>query len=335
MRLIDQFIDVFKVWKIACPYLQLFASREEMELVVVIGQQVVSATQVATLLDISLEDASKRLNQAYHRSILDKTSDENNVACYTITDFGHLLDYCAKYDPAWDILPVGVRRALDHHFLEESLTAYRPRFEQKRCGKANPRSLPNDTVMLLSEVEEMIDAATHIVVQPCDCRRLGQNCSRPVETCIWLDERALEALDRGQGRRLTATEAKQLLKRADKKGLMHTADGDWRVNGLHEICNCCACDCYPFRAAQALGSKGVWPQSRYLANHRTEVCTHCGACVKRCHFDAFYHDELLTVTIKNRLFKAVRYDARRCWGCGLCANSCPTNAITMAPLARG
>ena len=118
------------------------------------------------------------------------------------------------------------------------MAVYRPRFEQKLCGKADPRSLPNDTVMLLSEVEEMIDAATHIVVQPCDCRRLGQNCSRPVETCIWLDERALEALDRGQGRRLTAEQARQLLRRADKKGLMHTADGDWRANGLHEICNC-------------------------------------------------------------------------------------------------
>jgi hypothetical protein len=54
-------------------------------------------------------------------------------------------------------------------------------------------ALPNDTVMLLSEIEDMIDAATHILVQPCDC--------------------------------------------------------------------------YPFRAAQALGSKGVWPMSRYIAVH--------------------------------------------------------------------
>ena len=144
-------------------------------------------------------------------------------------------------------------------------------------------ALPNDTVLLVYEAEEMIDAATHIVVQPCDCRRLGQNCDLPVETCIWLDEGALGTLDRGYGRRLTKNEAKELLRWADKKGLMHTGDSEWRAHGLHAICNCCACDCYPFLAAQELGSKGVWPKSRYVASRDHERCNLCGACVKRCH----------------------------------------------------
>jgi ferredoxin len=192
-------------------------------------------------------------------------------------------------------------------------------------------ALPNDTVLLLSEVEEMLDAATHIVVQPCDCRRLGQNCDRPVETCVWLDDGALAALDRGYGRRLTREEAKELARWADKKGLMHTADSEWQTRGLHAICNCCACDCYPFRAAQELGSQGVWPRSRYVAVRDGERCNLCGACVQRCHFEAFhYSDELIEVG--DKLKENVVFDPDRCWGCGLCANTCPSAAIVMVPL---
>jgi ferredoxin len=182
--------------------------------------------------------------------------------------------------------------------------------------------------MLLSEIEEMIDAAKHIVVQPCDCRRLGQYCERPLETCIWMDEGALEALDRGHGRQVTNQEAKEIVRWADKKGLMHTADSEWRTRGLHAICNCCACDCYPFRAAQELGSKGAWPRSRYVAVHDREECNLCGACVKRCHFDAFYHDGTL-LGINGKTEENVVLDPDRCWGCGLCVNTCPSGAIVM------
>ena len=201
-------------------------------------------------------------------------------------------------------------------------------------GLEAENALPNDTVLLLHEVEEMIDAATHIVVQPCDCRRLGQNCDRPVETCIWLDEGALATLDRGHGRRLNKQEAKELVRWADKEGLMHTADSEWETRGLHAICNCCACDCYPFRAAQELGSKGAWPRSKYVAAYHRECCIFCGTCVNRCHFDAFYHDGT-TVELDGGARENVRFDPEKCWGCGLCANTCPADAIDMEPLQEG
>jgi ferredoxin len=114
---------------------------------------------------------------------------------------------------------------------------------------------------------------------------------------------------------------------------MHTADSEWRTRGLHAICNCCACDCYPFRAAQELGSKGIWPRSRYVAVHDVGRCNLCGACVKRCHFDAFFHDST-TVEIDGREKSNVLYNPEHCWGCGLCANTCPSGAIVMEPLAR-
>jgi Pyruvate/2-oxoacid:ferredoxin oxidoreductase delta subunit len=263
---------------------------------------------------------------------------EEGATKYRPGTFWHRLDHFAKYEN-WDDIPATHRRRINRRFLDEFIGRHRANVERMLQGLEPEGGVPNDAVLLLHEVEEMLQAATHIIAQPCDCRRLGQNCDRPVETCIWLDDAALEALDRGHGRRLTHEEAIVLVRRADKAGLMHTGDASALPGTSSElgagkpqaICNCCACDCYPFRAAQALGSKGIWPRSRHVAVHDAEHCNLCGACVKRCHFDAFFHDGTV-VEIDGKAKENVVYDSERCWGCGLCANTCPSLAIVMEPL---
>ncbi len=293
----------------------------------------ITADEAAGLLGVSCAEAAGLLQRCYSRCILNRTV-ENEVTRYSPADFGALVDHFAKYED-WDDIPAEGRRAIDRRFLDEFIAKHRPGVERKiRCEHLPGRGVSDDTVMLLSEIEDMLDAATHIVVQPCDCRRLGQNCDRPIETCIWMDDDALEALDRGHGRRLSNVEAKELVRWADKKGLMHTADSDWQTRGLHAICNCCACDCYPFRAAQELGSRGTWPRSRYIAVHNREGCNLCGACVKRCHFDAFYHDGT-TLEVDGKAKKNVLFELDKCWGCGLCANTCPSGAIIMKSFGHG
>ncbi len=330
MGLEDAFAVAFGVWEEARPYLHLMVDAQEMQLIVAMQGQAIMERDAAAMFKLSREQAAALLKRAYARHIVDK-SEADGVTWYSAGTFYTRLDHFAKYEN-WDDIPAEDRRAIDRRFLDEFIARHRPNVERKMQGLEAENALPNDTVLLLDEVEEMLDAANHIVVQPCDCRRLGQNCGRPVETCIWLDEGALNALDRGYGRRLGQEEAKDLVRRADKSGLMHTADSEWRSHGLHAICNCCACDCYPFRAAQELGSKGIWPRSRYVAVHDRQRCDLCGACVQRCHFQAFYHDDLV-VALGDKAKKDVLYEPERCWGCGLCANSCPSGAIVMEPLA--
>ena len=327
MGLEDEFSVAFGVWEEARPYLPLMVDEREMQLILAMGDKAVTLDEAAQLLGMSHDQAADFLQRCYARCILNKTV-ESGGAHFTAANFGARLDHFAKYEN-WDDIPAPDRQAIDRRFLEEFIAKHRPDVELKMRGLAAHNALPNDSVMLLHEIEEMIDAATHIVVQPCDCRRLGQYCSHPVETCIWMDEGALQALDRGHGRRLTHQEARRLVRWADKKGLMHTADSEWRTRGLHAICNCCGCDCYPFRAAQRLGSQAIWPRSRYVAVHQRDLCGLCGACVKRCHFDAFYHDGS-RVRIGGKARKNVLFDPLKCWGCGLCANTCPSGAIVMA-----
>ncbi|OGO37128.1 MAG: hypothetical protein A2W35_07325 [Chloroflexi bacterium RBG_16_57_11] len=320
------FYEQFGVWSVAQPFADVMFEEQEVELVLALGERVLTADRIAAILGMELGVTRELADRCYRRLIVDKEGKESDIM-YRVTDFYTFLDYFIKYED-WNGIPINDRRAIDRKYLEEFIARVEEGVALKMDGKTTPNALPNDSAMLLHEVEAMIDAATNIVVQPCNCRRSGQFCDRPVETCIWLDEGARAALDRGYGRPLSKVEAKQLLRWADKKGLMHTADSEWQARGLHAICNCCACDCYPFRAADELGSKGLWPKIRYLVEYNAALCSQCGSCVKRCHFSAFYHDGSI-VKLKGKDTKTVSFDPKKCWGCGLCTNTCPTEALRM------
>ena len=329
MALVDSFVSVFGVWDVVKPYLPLMFNDLEMQLVVSAKDSTVSESDVARLLGHPRDQAAALLQRCYERSIVSK-EEQAGATVFSNTSFYAFLNHFAIHEN-WDDIPPDDRQRIDRRFLDEFIARHRPNIERKMQGLEAENSLPNDTVLLLDEVEEMLRAAKHIVIQRCDCRRLGQHCDRPVEVCTWMDDGALSALDRGHGRQVTVEEAIELTRWADRKGLMHTGDSEWRTRGLHAICNCCACDCYPFRAAQKLGSKGTWPKSRYIAVYDAELCNLCGACVKRCHFDAFYH-EVAIVEVEGKAKQQVGFDPDRCWGCGLCANTCPSSAIAMESL---
>ncbi len=328
MTLVDTFIEAFDVWEEARPYLSLLVDEEEMRLVVAMAGQAVTVEDAADRLGVDPQEAGRLLQRAYGRYVVDKEVEDGR-ATYTPGTFWGRLNHVAKYEN-WDDLPLEARRRIHRRFLDEFIARHRATVARKMHGLEAEDAPPNDAVLLLPEVEAMIDAAAHVVVQPCDCRRLGQQCDQPVETCLVFDAGALAALDRGHGRRLTQQEAKELVRWADRQGLMHTGDSEWQSRGLHAICNCCACDCFPFLAAQELGSQGVWPKSRYGAVHDPERCTHCSVCVERCHFGAFSHVES-TVGAGGQEKGRIQLDPSLCRGCGLCANTCPADAISMHP----
>ncbi len=333
MKLLNEFIAVFKVPQAAEPYAQMMVNEEEMHLLVCMKGRAMTAVEVANHIRMTKEETSSLLERGYSRGLLDKKV-ENKRVIYSPLDFYSFIPFYARFGN-WDDIPKKARKLIHRWHYNEFITKRRVLLEQLMKGRPASElgSWTNHTIMLLSEAEQVIDAATDIALVPCDCRRLGQNCERPTETCIWMGENATKILDRGHGKRLSKEEAKEVIHMADKKGLIHTAQHDWQTRGKYSLCNCCACDCLLLTSAQEAGSKGFWPTIRYIASPDWKRCKLCGTCVERCHFNAFYHDGSRK-KVKGKMKEVVKFDPEKCWGCGLCANTCPSQAIVMMNLKK-
>ena len=326
MTILEQFMAAFQVPEFVKSYLHHFVTEQEMELVAKMKGRSFTADEIAVLLECSLPDVNRLLEQAYHRFVVNK-EEKDGAVYYSTGDFYARLDNQCKFGNYY-VLPQRIRQQLDQWCYEEYLKRNNC-FQEVVDHDPDYANCHNDLVLLASEVEEMIEAAEKIMVLPCNCKMLADNCDRPREVCMFFDD---HITDRTGGRILSKEEANELLHMVDKKGLMHTGGPyNWREKGLSAVCNCCADCCYPFRAAIGLGTKGKWPKSRYIAQYDPEKCRLCGRWVKRCHFGAFYYDGTIVERGKKER-KNVAFNPDLCWGCGLCANTCPSGAIIMEEL---
>jgi ferredoxin len=329
MTLLEEFTRVFQVPPAMQPYLHLVADEREMELVVQMKGRAMSVEQVADVMEMSPAEAEAFLRRAYSRGIVDWLA-EDDITTYSAATFYRRLDPLAMYEN-WGDIPAEARDAVIVWQLQEFTNLWLPVVEEMKKDPDTYHKIPNRDVLLLEEALEQVEAATEHVVVPCDCRAIVMACNRPLEVCIRLDEGARHTLGRGHGRRITKEECKTIVVNADRAGLMHTGRRAWREHDLFGFCNCCTCDCYPFRASEAIGMQKQWPRSHYVAACDWDKCSHCGLCTRRCYFGAFYRDGS-KIVINGKARKQVLFDPDECWGCGICATACPTEAIRMVEL---
>jgi formate hydrogenlyase subunit 6/NADH:ubiquinone oxidoreductase subunit I len=314
------------------PYIEFVVTEDEMNLVLEMGDQKMTMEELVEMVDMPAAEAEEFVTQAFYRGVLEREKDEETGEVrYAAATFYHRLDPMSMYE-YWGDVPADARDAVIEWQLDEFINIWQPAIEKIQQDPDTFVMMPNRDVLLLEEALEMVEAATEHVIVPCDCRSIVMACDRPVEACVRLDEGAIRTLEHGHGRRVTKEEMKEIVINADREGLMHTGARTWEKYGrVFGFCNCCACDCYPFRAGEKLDMAQEWPRSHHIAERDMEKCIHCGLCTRRCHFEAFYRTgEVVEVNGKKR--KAVAFDAEKCWGCGLCATACPEEAIVMRPL---
>jgi ferredoxin len=334
----SKFMEVFEVPSLAEEWIGDFVTPEEVDLALAFGKEEIRGEEAARRLGIEADKARGLLERAHSRGVLDavdeKDSETGSAGGYRLSDFYNRVAYFALFGN-WESLPPDVRQRLSTWSLEQYIDLNREKAEQIMTGSAPAEEVGGEIIMLLEELDEMIDSADRIALFPCNCRAINRACDRPLDVCIHMNDTARRSLARGLGRPLSATETKEIVRMADKVGLMHTANGNWREDGPEFICNCCADDCFPFRGGIALGSKGHWPLSRYVADHDPEICVGCGICIDRCHFGAFSRAaESGRDDREDDGVTAIEYDAEKCWGCGLCATTCPAEAVTMKSLSK-
>ncbi|MGD2269042.1 MAG: 4Fe-4S dicluster domain-containing protein [Desulfobacterales bacterium] len=169
-------------------------------------------------------------------------------------------------------------------------------------------------------VNKIIESAEALAVTRCTCRVIAHKCDKPLEVCLQVNNAARYTLDRGTGREVTKSEALEILRGCEEKGLVHMTMNKARVG--HFICNCCDCCCQTLPMIISEGLK-ICDPSRYQAVIDADLCSFCGTCQERCYFNAI--EETETQSGK----EAMNVLADKCMGCGLCHVTCPEEAINM------
>ncbi len=158
-------------------------------------------------------------------------------------------------------------------------------------------------------------------VMPCVCRQAqglrGQECAKPLESCITLGVGADHFIATGKARQIPITEVMERLDEADKNGMVL---GTTNAKGIINICMCCKCCCSFLRGLASHERPVDAVNSHWQASIDPALCKACKKCSKRCQIDALITDG-----------KSTEVDTARCIGCGLCVSTCSQAAISLVP----
>jgi NADPH-dependent glutamate synthase beta subunit-like oxidoreductase/NAD-dependent dihydropyrimidine dehydrogenase PreA subunit len=140
------------------------------------------------------------------------------------------------------------------------------------------------------EVSKYINEARVISVSDCSCRTsreyLNQGCGHLKENmCIQLGDAAEYYIRTGRGREISKEEANEIIRKAERDGLMHSIPNTEGEGHTHAICNCCGCGCYALRAANMYHNPDM-VRSNFISTINSDSCIGCGECVEVCPTNA-------------------------------------------------
>jgi Pyruvate/2-oxoacid:ferredoxin oxidoreductase delta subunit len=144
---------------------------------------------------------------------------------------------------------------------------------------------------------------------------VGEGCARPEESCLVFGSGTDYYLKNGLGRMIDQDEALEILKTADKEGLVLQPSNSQKIVN---ICCCCGCCCGVLRTLKRHPQPASFISSAYRAAHDARTCQECGTCLERCQMEALRRDD-----------GGITLDLGRCIGCGLCVSTCPTKSLTL------
>lgn len=193
----------------------------------------------------------------------------------------------------------------------------------------NQSITPQETFLPTQDVADLIEKFDEIAVGYCFCRQhqdvLDNSCQQTDlrECCFTFGKSARFTSEQGFMRMIEKKEALEILKQAEKEGLVHKAYHPNFDTSKAEtsICNCCKCCCVNSVRNQR---EPIINAASYLAKVDEATCIGCETCVDYCYNDAISmtDDQIASV------------DEKRCIGCGVCAHFCPEEAIRLIEDSR-
>jgi Pyruvate/2-oxoacid:ferredoxin oxidoreductase delta subunit len=209
------------------------------------------------------------------------------------------------------------------NFLEKRLEKYDKWLEAGEIPSAS-RVVPvresveaKQKVMSSEQTLDILRAAETIALTDCECRVHYKRCDNPLEVCFLLDEVAVKNMEKGRGRKISLEEAKNVLRNANEKGLVHLSFY-MPGNKIYAFCSCCYCCCHDLQLLRLYDRTDLIVHSSYIAVTDMAACIACGECIDRCLFNARFWQE-----------EKIHYNPELCYGCGLCITVCPEEATVL------
>jgi len=169
-------------------------------------------------------------------------------------------------------------------------------------------------VCTLEEARKLVAAHDHFWVSNCGCRKAKGGCPHSRMDICMIFRGDIGASGSGQ-REINLTEVLAIFDEVvEKKLVPRPYRNDTNKDITDGICFCCpGCCAYFANPAENKCDKG-----KFMETTDMEICNFCGDCVPSCHFGArkLVDDEIVIS----------RDD---CYGCGLCVDKCPEDAIQM------
>jgi Pyruvate/2-oxoacid:ferredoxin oxidoreductase delta subunit len=329
---IDEFKKIFDIPEFMAPWLDRFFLHSEIELILLLAQKPLTVPELAERWQTDEfhrqpDKLQGFLECCYKRGIIDQDDKER----FRPANFHERFDSWALFE-GWLDLPDEIREQLNTWELEYYQMQHEDQTNTLKKGGKRDASQTWPEYVLLHEAEALVDRVEHIYLWPCNCRSMIGGCKKDVYTCLRFSN------NREIGWEISKSRAKDIIRHANKAGLMQSAElslaADGTISGA--ICNCCADCCFPHQLAEMADARKLWPLTRYTASHIVERCTACGRCVKRCPFDAFVTDTAKSTTSseKGARKKTVSFNKTLCRGCGVCSTGCPEDAIQMIRLGK-
>jgi ferredoxin len=159
-----------------------------------------------------------------------------------------------------------------------------------------------------------------VAVVECACRHSSDVPCQPAQVCMAIGQPFVDFILEHRpdsSRKLTQTEALELLRSEHERGHLHSAwFKDVLLNRFYGICNCCKCCCAGIEAMAKYGIPMI-ASSGFVAQIDRERCTLCGICVDTCAFGALSCNDVAEVSWE------------KCMGCGVCVGQCSVEAVAL------
>ena len=270
------------------------------------------------------------------------------VEGYSFTDFLHGYIY-ARWPYLYIGLATGERRLprvllplaaavawLIQRSSRKDRAPHKEGYADRYHGKVVPTDAAEQLVTLdqeieLSGLEQIIPYSMahdivmtdpdHIVALECPCRSVRDEPCLPLDVCLIVGEpfASLVSEHHRERARWITQDEAVDILRAERDR-GHVHHAFFKDAMLHRFYAICNCCSCCCGAMQAWRSgTPMLASSGYVAQVDAEACAGCGLCAETCPFEAIRVEE-----------RTARVDVGCCMGCGVCVAACPSDALTLS-----